>query len=211
MYSKKDIVKSLNEFNYFIDEQVLGNLIKNWKVDPVYEDDDGVEYFDSLSIIKIKKGIRLKSQGFDTDQIVYHMSKILEEKEAEEEEKAEIVEKIPTISTTEAPTSNQPVDTKAFTIDITSQTLQLLADAVANKITSSIKGEIKSQIQNSEVIKELFLSVNKEPDVELKKDNEELSHKVEELLDDNKKLAQRVELLENGKLSFWDFLKRYIK
>ena len=211
MYSKKDIVKSLNEFNYFIDEQVLGNLIKNWKVDPVYEDDDGVEYFDSLSIIKIKKGIRLKSQGFDTDQIVYHMSKILEEKEAEEEEKAEIVEKIPTTSTTEAPTSNQPVDTKAFTIDITSQTLQLLADAVANKITSSIKGEIKSQIQNSEVIKELFLSVNKEPDVELKKDNEELSHKVEELLDDNKKLAQRVELLENGKLSFWDFLKRYIK
>lgn len=222
MYSKKDIVKSLNEFNYFVDEQVLGNLIKNWKVDPVYEDDDGVEYFDSFSIAKIKKGIRLKSQGFDTDQIIYHMSKMLEEKEeqkekeVDDEEKAQIVEKIPSAT----PVSNQAADSKAFTIDITSQTLQLLADAVANKITNSIKSEIKSQIQNSDVIKELFLSTHKEPDAELKKDNEELSHKVEELLDDNKKMAQRIEQLErgsifgkwkSGKLSFLEFLKRYIK
>lgn len=221
MYSIKDILKSLNEFNYFIDEKVLGNLIKNWKVDPVYEDDDGVEYFDSLSIIKIKKGIKLKSQGFDNEQIIYHMAKILEEQEAKEEqkeaeeiEKIQIVDKIPSVTQAAAPTANQAVDAKAFTIDITSQTLQLLADAVANKITNSIKSEIKSQIQNSDVIKELFLSVNKEPDAELKKDNEELSEQVEELLEDNKKLAQRIEKLENfekGKMSFLNFLKRYIK
>lgn len=226
MYNKKDILKSLNEYNYFIDEQVLGNLIKNWKVDPVYEDDDGVEYFDSLSIVKIKKGIKLKAQGFDNDQIIYHINKILEEKaqkeqENEEEqkeetvEKAEIVEQIPT-NPQAAPTANQTNGMKAFTIDITSQTLQLLADAVANKITNSIKSEIKSQIQNSEVIKELFLSCNKEPDVELKKDNEALSRQVEELLDDNKQLAQRVELLEKKKNdqkkpSFFDYLKTYFK
>lgn len=220
MYSVKDILKSLNEFNYFIDEKVLSNLIKNWKIDPVYEDDDGVEYFDSLSIIKIKRGIKLKSQGFDNEQIIYHMAKILEEQETKEEpqetdeiEKVQIVDKIPAVAPVQQAAA-QPADAKAFTIDITSQTLQLLADAVANKITNSIKSEIKSQIQNSDVIKELFLSVNKEPDAELKKDNEELSQQVEELLEDNRKMAQRIEKLENfekGKMSFLNFLKRYIK
>ena len=84
MHSKKDILKSLNEYNYFIDEQVLSSFIKNWKIDPIYEDEDGVEFFDTLSIAKIKKGISLKSQGYDTDQIIYHINKLLEENPVKE-------------------------------------------------------------------------------------------------------------------------------
>lgn len=190
MYNKKDIVKTLNEFNYFIDESTLSSFIKNWKIDAIYEDEDGVEFFDNLSIAKLKKGISLKSQGYANDQITYHIKKLLEEKAPAEEKKQEVVAK-------------SASELQNVTIDVTGQTLQMLADAVAEKITSGIK----EQIQNSEFVKQLL------EDGTLKKDKEELTQKVEELTEDNKKLAKRVEELEKSKrlspINF-EFFKKFI-
>lgn len=183
MYNKKDIVKVLNEFNYFIDESTLSSFIKNWKIDPIYEDEDGVEFFDNMAIAKLKKGISLKSQGYTNDQIVYHINKLLPEKlEAKKEKKTELPpESISTVG-----------ELKNVTIDVTHQTLQMLADAVADKITADIKTQLLQ-------------------DNSLKKDNEELSQKVEELTEDNKKLAQRVDELEkirrNSLINFEYFRK----
>lgn len=189
MYNKKDIEKILNEFNYFIDESTLSNFIKNWKIDPIYEDEDGVEFFDNLSIVKIKKGISLKSQGYTNDQIVHHVKKILEEKSEEKKE-------LPGLATAS--------ELKNLTIDVTSQTLQMLADAVAAKITTEIKEELK----NPEFIKQLL------EDGSLKKDNENLTKQVEELTEDNKKLAKRVEDLEKIKrISFinFDYFRKFFQ
>lgn len=186
MYNKKDIEKTLIEFNYFIDEVTLSNFIKNWKIDAIYEDEDGVEFFDNMAIAKLKKGISLKSQGFSNDQIIYHINKLLPEKLGVKKE--EKIEERPNI----APLSvQQSGELKNVTIDVTHQTLQMLADTVAQKITS----DIKEQIKNSDFAKQLL------EDSSLKRDNEELSQKVEELTQDNKKLAQRIAELEKGKNS----------
>ena len=182
MYSKKDILKHLVEYNYFIDENTLNNFIKNWKIEAIYEDEDGVEFFDNLSIVKIKKGISLKSQGYDNSQIIYHIGKILSEKMPEKEN---------VVAKKEIPAAVEG-EMKNLTIDVTSQTLQMLADAVAEKITSGIK----EQIQSSEFVQQLL------EDSSLKKDNESLSRQVEELLEDNKKLAQRIEEIERGRKMF---------
>lgn len=193
MYNKKDIVKSLNEFNYFIDEITLSNFIKNWKIDPIYEDEDGVEFFDNLAIAKLKKGISLKSQGYTNDQITFHIKKILEEKTDTKKEKKEV--------STQSLSSSE---LQNLTIDVTGQTLQMLADAVAEKITSGIK----EQIQNSDFVTQLL------EDGSLKKENEDLSKQVEELTEDNKKLAKRVEELEKSKrrspINFEYFRKFFI-
>lgn len=177
MHNKKDIVKILNEFNYFIDETTLSNFIKNWKIDPIYEDEDGIEFFDNWAIAKLKKGISLKSQGYTNDQIIYHIKKILDEKPVVKKEKKEVEQ------------SSSTAELQNLTIDVTSQTLQMLADAVAGKIISGIK----EQIQNPEFVSQLL------EDGSLKKDNEKLSQKVEELTEDNKKLAHRVDELEKSR------------
>ncbi len=193
MYNKQDILKNLNEFNYFIDELTLSSFIKNWKIDAIYEDEDGVEFFDNFAIVKLKKGISLKSQGYSNDQIIYHINKILAEKPLVKKEKKEIVEK-----------SVSAAELQNLTIDVTGQTLQMLADAVAQKITS----EIKEQIKNSDFVQQLL------EDGALKKDNETLSKQVEELSEDNKKLAQRIEELEKIKklcpINF-EYFKRFFK
>jgi len=180
MYNKTDIEKTLNELNYFIDEVTLTNFIKNWKIDSIYEDEDSVEFFDNLAIAKLKKGISLKSQGFTNEQIIYHINKLLPEKLARAEKKPTVTEQA-----TEATSS----ELKNVTIDVTNQTLQMLADAVAEKITLGIK----EQIQNPEFVSHLL------EDTSLKKDNETLSKQVDELMEDNKKLAKRVEELELSK------------
>lgn len=174
MYNKQDIIKDLNEFNYFIDEITLSNFIKNWKIDAIYEDEDGVEFFDNMAIVKLKKGISLKSQGYTNDQIVYHISRILNEAS---------IKKDAAVSKVSAS------ELQNVTLDITSQTLQVLAEAVADKITSDIKEQIKS----SDFVQQLL------EDGALKKDNEILAQKIEELSENNKKLAQKVETLEKAK------------
>lgn len=184
MFNKGDILKNLIEFNYFIDESTLGNFIKNWKIDAIYEDEDGVEFFDNLAIAKLKKGISLKSQGYTNEQIIYHINKLMPEKIATKKEKKEI--------SVEKAVSG---DLQNLTIDVSSQTLQMLADAVAEKITSGIKEQLLQ-------------------DMSLKSDKELLSKQVDELMEDNKKLSQRVEELEKSKklcpINF-EFFKKYFK
>lgn len=180
MYNKKDLVKTLNEFNYFIDEVTLNAFIKNWKIDPIYEDEDGVDFYDNLAVAKLKKGISLKSQGFSNEQITYHVNKLLPEKLSEEKEKIQKAD-LPVAKVT------PKGDIQNLTLDVTSQTLQMIADAVAEKITAGIK--------DSEFVKQIL------EDGALKKDNEALSQKIDELTEDNKKLAQRVAELEKNKKS----------
>lgn len=180
MLNKQDILKNLHEFNYFIDEVTLGNFIKNWKIDAIYEDEDGIEFYDNLAVAKLKKGISLKSQGYTNDQITYHVNKLLPEKLAAQEDKKVKEKKEVTIA---KPSSGE---LQNLTIDVTSQTLQMLADAVAGKIISGIQG----QMQDSGFISQLIEGST------LKHNNETLTKQVDELMEDNKKLAKRVEELE---------------
>lgn len=203
MYNKKDIEKTLIEFNYFIDAVTLSNFIKNWKIEAIYEDEDGVEFYDNLAIAKLKKGISLKSQGFSNDQIIYHINKLLPEKLKQQEEEVSKKE-LPTMPASPAPVvssvSNAAAtaavtafaggsELKNVTIDVTHQTLQMLADTIAQKITS----DIQEQMKNADFAQQLL------EDSSLKKDNECLAQKVEELTSDNKQLAKRVEELEMSK------------
>ena len=63
MLSKDDILKKLSSENYFIDLKSLEIFISDWKIDAVYEDENGVEYYDDISVKKIRRGISLKAQG----------------------------------------------------------------------------------------------------------------------------------------------------
>jgi len=192
MYNKRDILKILNEFNYFIEESVLDSFVKNWKIDPIYEDEDGVEFFDNLSIVRIKKGISLKSQGYSNEEIIYHINKILADNPSVEEKKVPVEETALAIQSTEVLNlAEQTNELKNLTIDVSSQTLQMLADAVAQKITADIKQQLL--LENP-----------------LKESNEALSKKVEELLEDNKKMAERIQQLEGNKFCFLDWLEKFI-
>ena len=185
MYRKEDVLKKLNEDNYYIDLRALETFVKDWQVDPIYEAKDGTVFFDDIGILKIKRGISLKSQGYTKEQIWYRIHKTpLEIPEKEDEE----------IQSTALETTPQQIpEVRNVTLNVTNQTLQMLAEAVAGKITDDIKNHIDASQFSDKLIEA----------GEYKKDNQKLAQQIEQLLEDNKRLAKRIEYLEERQKPLW--------
>jgi len=232
MYNRDTILQSLNTENYYIDKHSLDLFLEDWKIESIYEDENGLEFFDDLALEKIKKGISLKAQGYSDEQIITKVSRLearanegaITSEEAKSIESAEVQmsEDDSIESVQEGNSKIQPliigvdgkertaaevsaeilsreemsksVDTipqgKNFTLDVSSQTLQMLAEAVAKKISDDIA--------NSSMTEKLIEAGG------YKRDNEILAKQVQELLEHNKELSQRIEHLEsNASKNFW--------
>lgn len=201
MFNRDSILKSLNNENYYIDKHSLDLFLQDWKIDSIYEDEDGLEFYDDLSLEKVKKGISLKAQGFSDEQIITKLQKIEPKIEKREEPIQPILVKdyLPApqeeneennLTEEHIVTDLTPQANKSFTLDVSSQTLQMLAEAVAKKISDDIT--------NSDMATRLIEAGG------YKRDNEILAKQVQELLNHNKELTERIEQLESHpSRSFW--------
>jgi hypothetical protein len=214
MFNRESILKSLNTENYYIDKHSLDLFLEDWKIEAIYEDEDGLEFYDELALEKIKRGISLKAQGFTDEQIITKLAKIearvekydeppkpvqpviLDEKGEEIEGRLEEVASSIAVQEAkqelepEPQQQPQPVQGKSFTLDVSSQTLQMLAEAVAKKISDDIT--------KTNLTEKLIEAGG------YKRDNEILAQQVKELLEHNKELAKRIEQLESHESkSFW--------
>lgn len=198
MYNRESILQNLNSENYYVDKHSLDLFLNDWKIDSIYEDESGLEFYDDLSLDKIKRGIALKSQGYSDDQIIVKLNKM----EAKVEKPAEPIQPILVKDYLETSSQKEedkeehivtdltPQADKTFTLDVSSQTLQMLAEAVAKKISDDIT--------NSEVATRLIEAGG------YKRDNEIMAKQIQELLDHNRELSQRIEQLESHpSRSFW--------
>jgi len=219
MFNRETILKNLNTENYYIDKHSLDLFLNDWKIESIYEDESGLEFYDDLALEKIKRGISLKAQGFTDEQIITKLAKIeakvekydepakpvqpviLDEKGEEIEGKLEEVannlavqEALQVQSQTQYQPDTIPPE-KSFTLDVSSQTLQMLAEAVAKKISDDI--------QNSDLTTKLIEAGG------YKRDNEILAKQVKELIEHNRELSKRIEQLESQESkSFWSRFRR---
>ena len=203
MFNRETILQSLNTANYYIDNHSLDLFLSDWKIESIYEDEDGLEFYDDLALEKIKKGISLKAQGYSDEQIIAKLARMEAKVEKTEDKVIKPVQPIildtPQPEPTDIPTEvvvkeetiPEPVQQgKSFTLDVSSQTLQMLAEAVAKKISDDIT--------NSDMARKLVEAGG------YKRDNEILAKQVQELLEHNKELSQRIEQLESHESkSFW--------
>ena len=207
MFNRESILKSLNTENYYIDKHSLDLFLEDWKIESIYEDEDGLEFYDDLALEKIKKGISLKAQGYSDEQIITKLGR-MEAKVEKTPEPAQPVQPImvsdllnkqegnaegesPDVVVQEEKAPEVIPQGKSFTLDVSSQTLQMLAEAVAKKISDDIT--------NSDMVNKLVEAGG------YKRDNEILAKQVKELLEHNKELSQRIEQLESQpSKSFWE-------
>ena len=201
MFNRESILKNLNSENYYIDKHSLDLFLNDWKIDSIYEDEGGLEFYDDLALDKIKRGISLKAQGYSDEQIIAKLQKM--EAKVEKEHKEEPVQPILVKDYISVPeetspenieetivTDLTPKQEKTFTLDVTSQTLQMLAEAVAKKISDDIT--------NSDMATRLIEAGG------YKRDNEILAKQIQELLEHNKELSARIEQLEShSSRNFW--------
>lgn len=199
MFNRESILKTLNSENYYIDKHSLDLFLSDWKIDSIYEDEDGLEFYDDLALDRIKKGISLKAQGYTDDQIISRLQRIEPQvekysepvqpilvKDFLEPSAEEVEEQEETVTTTDI----TPQQDKSFTLDVSSQTLQMLAEAVAKKISDDIT--------NSDMATRLIEAGG------YKRDNEIMAKQIQELLEHNKELSARIEQLEShNSKNFW--------
>ena len=203
MFNRESILKTLNSENYYIDNHSLDLFFQDWKIESIYEDEGGLEFYDDLALEKIKKGISLKAQGYSDEQIITKLSRM----EAKVEKNDEPVQPIQPLIVSDVLENKQenstevavaddvkqdavPQQGKSFTLDVSSQTLQMLAEAVAKKISDDIT--------NSDMATKLIEAGG------YKRDNEILAKQVQELLEHNRELSQRIEHLESKtSRNFW--------
>ena len=196
MFNRESILRSLNSENYYIDKHSLDLFLNDWKIDSIYEDEGGLEFYDDLALDKIKRGISLKAQGYSDEQIVSKLQKMEARVEKKQEEAVEPILVKDYLETAEVEpevvenneeehivTDLTPQKDKSFTLDVSSQTLQMLAEAVAKKISDDIT--------NSDMATRLIEAGG------YKRDNEILAKQVQELLDHNRELSERIEQLES--------------
>lgn len=203
MFNKEKILEILNQDDTYIDNFILEAFIKNWKIDPIYEDANGVEYFDEMAIEKIRNGIKQKNQPKINIIDKNDIKPVDMSVEAPEDKMAEQTE-CKTFNNEEPLTKEEhvelPIEVKKrvdnelqnVTIDISNQTLAILAESIAKKITSDVADFIKRTDFTEDAI---LLG-------ECKKDNQVLAQKLEEVLIDNKLLVARIEELEKENQSF---------
>ncbi len=218
MFSKEKILEILNKEDLFIDNFILEAFIKNWKIEPIYEDAEGVEYFDEMALEKIRNGINQKSQPkyeiniMDKDEIkpvdmaVEVSENTVMEEAQEQQENSEQLE-TPNIEDNNEQTQEVIVEAqdlpvaiqkeveaelKNVTLDISNQTLAVLAESIARKITYDVADFIKK----TDFIEDAVQLG------EYKKDNQILLEKIDELISDNKILIKRIEELEKENKSF---------
>ena len=215
MFNRETILKNLNDENYYVDKHSLSLFLNDWKIDSIYEDEDGLEFYDDLALDKIKRGISLKAQGFSDEQIISKLNRMeakvekkeepvqpinvsdyispsSEEQPSKQEKKEEhiITDLTPTEKYMPEEVNIELTPQKSFTLDVTSQTLQMLAEAVAKKISDDIT--------NSDMATRLIEAGG------YKRDNEILAKQVQELLEHNKELSARIEQLESHtSRKFW--------
>lgn len=194
MFNRESILKSLNSENYYVDKHSLDLFLNDWKIDSIYEDEDGLEFYDDLALERIKKGISLKAQGYSDEQIISKLQRIEPKVEKPTEPVQPILVRDYLEETAqeeqETVTDLTPKTEKSFTLDVTSQTLQMLAEAVAKKICDDIT--------NSDMGKGLIEAGG------YKRDNEIMAKQIQELLEHNKELSARIEQLESHpSRSFW--------
>ncbi len=176
MLTIEQVKENLEADNYYLDMEILCNYLINWNIDPVYEDEDEIVYFDRFAVSKLSEGIDLKNQGNDDNYIREYLNRDLQD----------ISPEITPIEPPDTYVQDNNIVTNHLAVDVTTNTLDLLAQSLSKKISKNVA----DQLIQADVF-ESAVGAGK-----LQRDNELLAAQIDKLISENKKLIKKVKELE---------------
>ena len=207
MYSKADIIKKLSSEGQFIDNFILDAFIKNWHIDPIYEDENGIEFFDDASYANIKS-LMTQRDKLNKNQSVCKNNNILEKEEKEKEkekekqkeerkEEEEEEEEKKVVQTSLEKIDNNQVKNKENALKLNKYEIEIKSiDNLTNNIACKITKEFEKFLKESDFIDSLLQSS------ECKNDNKYLAQKIRKLVKENIKKKKKIKELETSKTQY---------
>ena len=197
MLSKKEIIEILSKDGKFVDDFILDAFIKNWKIDPIYEDENGVEFFDEVSFEKIKdlffqrdkisKKTKKPCKRFENESSEDSTEEAVSEDSANFQHFEEAQQKHEVL-----PSMKPNVSLNNFNFEIKKEDFEKISQKIAKKIST----QFESYLEESDFVERVMKSNT------VKTDNKILSSKMKELIKENFELKNRLKSLEEDQNRF---------
>ncbi len=98
VFTKREILEHLAKNNYFIDEYTLGTFFDKWKIEAVFENEEGIEFFDRNAFNIITDNLfntsKHEEEKKETENTVFDINRA-----SDDEQKEQHYEKIPDVLT----------------------------------------------------------------------------------------------------------------
>lgn len=172
MFTLTNIVEKLNFFDISCDIDKVADIIKKLRLEPIFEDEQGQIYYDDDTYETIKS--ELTPLYSEHEAIEGQIVNKIEEGKSEEHCESE--------AQTEAKTTEQT----ALTVDNTGKSIEVIAKNISHLITQDLAEYIKKNHSAEEAFKAGVF----------KRDNEILSKKLQDTINDNKRLIEKLRQLE---------------
>ncbi len=197
IYNKQELIKKLAGENFYCDEVALGNYFKELKIEAIFENGEGVEFFDDDAFDRILNFLNERNKMYSEQE-----SKTQEQTTAPITQTAPIQPqpqpqpqeiKPPQQAQVEAPT----VQDNSFKLDISEKTLNMIARVISKKIAKQVNNMLSpDNLKDSNLT--LFIEENKR-----------LSARVKILEDENEYLRRDLRDIKESYTPSWFGLYKF--
>ncbi len=193
IYNKQELIKKLANENFYCDEVALGNYFRELKIEAIFENGEGVEFFDEDAFKRILDFLNERNKMYSEQE----KEKPAQEKfEAPAEKK--VMEQTPEIKPIQqAQVEPQVAQDNSFKLDISEKTLNMIARVISKKIAKQVNNMLSpDNLKDSNLT--LFIEENKR-----------LSARVKILEDENEDLRRDLRDIKESYTPSWFGLYKY--
>ena len=162
MFTIVNIVEKLNFFDIECDMEDVEKLIKNLRLEPIFENEKGELYYDEEAYESVKSYLAVKPP---------QEKQLVKDAQVVDEQTSLVLKNGSAVS---------------LSVDETGKNVEIIANTISKRITADIADFIKKNMSTEEAFKAGVF----------KRDNEILSKKLQDTINDNKKLIEKIRQME---------------
>lgn len=193
IYNKQELIKKLAGENFYCDEVALSNYFKELKIEAIFENGEGVEFFDDDAFLRISNFLNERNKMYAEQE-----TKVVSEEKPKEPVQEKIEQQITEIQPPRQamPEQTLPQD-NSFKLDISEKTLNMIARVISKKIAKQVNNMLSpDNLKDSNLT--LFIEENKR-----------LSARIKILEDENEYLRRDLRDIKESYTPSWFGLYKY--
>lgn len=200
IYNKQELIKKLAGENFYCDEVALGNYFKELKIEAIFENGEGVEFFDDEAFKRILDFLNTRNKMYaeeetKKEQEVHPITQTAQQTAPIQPQQEAQPQEIKPPQQTQQGT--QVAQDNSFKLDISEKTLNMIARVISKKIAKQVNNMLSpDNLKDSNLT--LFIEENKR-----------LSARVKILEDENEYLRRDLRDIKESYTPSWFGLYKF--
>ncbi len=146
IYNKQELIKKLAGENFYCDEATLGNYLKELKIEAIFENGEGVEFFDDNACVQILNFLNEKNKIYMTQEAQAKKemappayTNTQPQPQAQAQVQPQVQSQAQAQPQIQQPQAEQALaQNNSFKLDISEKTLNMIARVISKKIAKQV-------------------------------------------------------------------------